>query len=284
MKLLVIMASRGNPHGLTATISSLMGLAGGKHDIVIKVGIDDDDADSLAYTPTIQIVYPNVQFVIVGRKPTLGAVLNDLARNEDADAYIPLTDRMVILTPLWDEIVANASMHFYNHVLWWTAEQGTIMPILTRKWYEASGQVFTEYFPFWFDDTWLAEVNGFVNGNAGYAIPASIWRRPGGSTKRCHDMRFWMDFFISKRQERIETAKKIGKALHLPEIYDGIHEMIKQMQGRDNFWATDWQRLEKEFGDPSEPDFSYHEAQRQAEAFMNPTDETVSRAQGGFGE
>lgn len=258
------MASRGNPDGLLAIISSLIGLSSGKHEIVIKVGIDDDDAESLSYTPTIKLVYPSVQFITLQRKTALGSIVNELALNENADVYVPLTDRMVVLTPYWDDIVANASMHFYNCILWWTCEHGTIMPIITRKWYEASGQVFTEYFPFWFDDTWLAEVNGFVNGNAGYAIPAGLWRKPGGVTKRCHDMKFWMDYFISKRPERINIAKKIAAALKLPPFYDSVSGLIEQMQIRDKFWSQDWQRMEKEFGDPSPRDETYYSAARMA--------------------
>ncbi len=263
MKLLVIMASRGNPSGLLSTITSIMNLASGKHEIIVKVGIDDDDAASLAYTPTIKNIYPSVQFVIVERKPSLGAVLNELAKGENAGAYLPLTDRMTILTPHWDDIVANASMHFYNQVLWWQMEQGCIMPIITKKWYEASGQIFTEYFPFWFDDTWLVEVSAYVHGNAGTALPVTLWRKPGGKTKRCHDMKFWMDYFIALRGERRAHAAMICQAFRLPpNLYDDrVNENVAE---RDHFWSYSWQQMEKEFGDPSPRDDTYYAAAKAA--------------------
>lgn len=283
MKLLVILASRGNPKGLLSTISSLIGLAGGKHEIVIKVGIDEDDASSLAYTPTIKNIYPDVQFITVTRKPTLGEVVNELARNENADVYVPLTDRMIVLSPLWDEIIANASMHFFNHILWWTMEQGTIMPIVTKKWYEAAGQVFTEYFPFWFDDTWIAEINGFVHGSAGFALPVMLWRKPGGITKRFHDIRFWMDFFIQTRRQRFAEASEIAAKLRLPPLVSN-ENVLNALSQRDEHWSRMWQAFEKEYGDPSEPDFTYQEAHRNAVAHLNPTEENQHRAIGGHGE
>lgn len=258
MKLLIIMASRNNPTGLLATISSLIGLSSRKHDIIIKVGIDDDDTASLAYIPAIKNIYSSVQFIIVERKPTLGAIINELAKNENADVYIPLTDRMVVLTPDWDNIIGHASMHFFNHVLWWTMPEGTIMPIITRKWYEAYEQIFTEYFPFWFDDTWLAEVNCFVHGTAGYALPVSMWRKPGGVTKRCHDMRFWMDYFIEKRAERLIQAQKVTEFFGLKDLpTENMIQANSEMQKRDSFWNYKWRDMEKEFGDSSPRDETY---------------------------
>lgn len=265
MKLLVVMASRGNPNGLMATISSLMGLATGKHDIVIKVGVDDDDAPSLAYTPTIQKVFPNVQFIIVERKPTLGAIVNELVAGETADVYIPMTDRMIALSPNWDEIIGHASLHFYKHVLWWQTEQGAIMPIIPKKFYEAYKQIFTEYFPFWFDDTWIAEVNSFVHGNCGYSLPVQLWRKPGCATKRMHDLRFWMDFFISKRSERIIQAQYVSDALGITTLSpQRLIEVTKELQSRDDFWAKDWRRQEKIFGDSVPRDETYYQAARAA--------------------
>src|SRR5262249_26741365 len=109
MKLLVVMASRDNPKGLLAVISSAMYLASGNHEIQIRIGIDKDDTSSLVYSPTIKKIYSNVEFVILERQPTLGGVVNFLAQGIEADAYIPLTDRMLIQTENWDEIIINAS-------------------------------------------------------------------------------------------------------------------------------------------------------------------------------
>ena len=285
MKLLIIMASRGNPGGLIAVITSAMYLASGKHEIKIKIALDEDDFSYEECMSFICGFYPNVEFYKNRREPTLGAIINGLAKDEIADVYLPLTDRMLIQTVDWDDIIATASMHFYNALLWWNMPQSCIMPILTKKWYEASGQIFTEYFPFWFDDTWLAEINCFVHGNSGHAIPAALYRKPGGKTKRFHDIQFWMEFFISQRANRKLHAEKIAEKLRIPPA--DTANAIVNMKTRDGWWAQNWQIFEKEFGDPSPRSEDYCIAASAAALLLSGlklSDELLHRISGGHGE
>lgn len=259
MKISILIPSRGNPKGLIAVIGALKELSSRKHEIDFWVTLDSDDTvtkkDELK--PFFDLF--DVHLIISERSQSMGAMMNNMARQvPKTDCYIPMSDRMMCLTPGWDDIIGTALQKRDDCVYWWDNEGGTVFAILPARWYKAAGQIFTEYFPFWFDDTWLAELNILVHGLPHIPLPVKCYMQRSTRTKRCRELSFWGEFFIQSRPERMEHAMRIAAALDVPMKYDlAVSNLFERF---DEHWRSNCKQMEASFFDPSEPDASYLKA------------------------
>lgn len=242
LRILVLCASRDNINGLYTVCGALSMLASGKNEI--------------EYLSNGELL------------PSLGAVWNKMASLAKPDVYALVIDRALCITPNWDMVIAEAYNSDPKRVFWWTTNHGPVIPIVPYAWKEAAGQIFTDYFPFWFDDTWLHELSALVYGLPNYMIPATCCiRKKNPMTKRLRDLRFWMDFFIAKRPERIAHAAKIREKFGLPEP---DMKPFEEWAGQETAkWDASWKIWEEVMGDKSEPDETYIAAKRRAEEFLN---------------
>ena len=242
MKISVLCASRNNKEDLRTIIGALHMLESGNNEIEYKISAEI--------------------------KPALGAVWNNIVKIASANVHVFVTDRALCITPHWDTYIADAIAQNDTRVLWWNTNAGQVIPIIPHKWLEAAGQIYSDYFPFWFDDTWLKELSALVHGLPIPVIRASCFiAKKNPMTKRMRDLRFWMDFFIAKRPERIEHAKKIREKLGLPE--PDMIPIAKWFRQEAILWDTEWRNWESLAGDKSDPDESYLIAKRNAEDFIN---------------
>lgn len=268
VRISVLIASRGNSSGLRTAIGSLDTLASGKNEINYIVACDFDDAKTQEAITRMNWDGFSIQMACGKRRASLGSAWNEAAFSSPADIYAFVIDRSIAITPLWDAYIADAFDKDDTRITWWTTNNGPLIPIVPHKWLTAAGHIFTGYFPFWFDDTWLHELSALVHGLPNYMIQASCFinKKRSPVTKRLRDLRFWMDFFISKRPERIAHAEEIRKRLGLPEPnMISIHDWFKS---NDDIWEKDWKRWEDAMGDRSEPDETYIIAKKAAEAWM----------------
>lgn len=267
LKINILCASRGNHSGLRTIIGALDALASGKHDISYVIASDIDDMKTRyfdAHTETgIQFFFSHSM-----RGTSLGAKWNEAANFMLADIYVLVTDRSLCVTPLWDVYLADAYDKDDARVTWWTTNAGPVIPIVPHKWYEAAGnKIFTDYFPFWFDDTWLQQVSALVHGLPCFLSQATCYvSKKNVTTKRFRDLRFWMDFFIAKEPERYEVATKIRAALGIP--CPDLRPIEVWFKDTYAMWDKEWQRWEQLMGDKSEPDESYLKAKKRAEEMM----------------
>lgn len=217
MKLNVIIPTRGRPYQLAAAVYSLFFCASGKHDITFCVACDDDDEPSkLAIRELRQSHLP--VFVRIGPRPeTLGSVANDLAAHWPADVYQIFADDLICITNNWDDILAKAAEQTPHGVFWMKSakEQRSLVPAVTEKWRAAAGGIFTENFPFWFDDLWLEELWVMATDDAPLELDVLVVDRPA-STHRMRDLEFWARFYHAMRSERLAHGRKVSEALGLP--------------------------------------------------------------------
>lgn len=268
LKISVLCASRKNVSNLRTIIGALDMLSSGKHDINYVVSCDWDDLQTQRAVERMVSDRLPVTMSCKQRRSCLGAAWNDAAFSSLADVYALVTDRALAVTPLWDAYIADAYGKDNTRVTWWTTNAGPVIPIVPHKWLDVVGQIYTEYFPFWFDDTWLHELSALVHGLPNFMLQASCFiYKKDPKTKRMRDLRFWMDFFIAKRQERIEHAVKIRETFGVvaPDLRP-VEEWFKQ---QDELWTREWQKWESIATDSSEPDEEYIKAKKAAEEFMN---------------
>jgi len=261
MKISVLCASRGNPSGLRTCMGALDALASGQNEIKYTIVCDEDDWETKAASVSLADSF-------IRPRGSLGGAWDYAAAKSPADVYALVTDRSLVVRPYWDVCIADAYKKDDRRVVWWTTNAGPVIPIVPEKWRQAAGQIYTDYFPFWFDDTWLQEVSAMVHGLPIYMVEAACFiHKKTPTTKRLRDLRFWMDFFIAKRPERTEHAKKIRESLGLP--MPDIEPVEKWFRSNDEMWALNWQKWEELMGDKSEPDETYIAAKKSAEEFMN---------------
>lgn len=267
MKISVLIPSRNRPLRLMDTISVAKELESGKHEVTYVVGCDDDDEKTEAACKLLQVggrvAYGKF------RRTTLGKIVNDLAAAAPADVYCSLCDDIRIQTAYWDEKIAEAVEAKPDGVFWWktSEERPATYAIVTEKWRAAAGYIFTDYFPFWFDDLWLLQLWMLAHENPWLYVDAWLEDRPY-NTQRMRDLRFWHEFYQSQRPARIAEAKRIARALGW-KVTEGFHERAAELIGTPNpAFMADIDNIEARQGDKGPPTAEYLRAKARAESLM----------------
>lgn len=253
MKIAVAIMSRGRPLSLIGVVQALHALSSGQNDVAYRVGCDDDDPMTIGACHWMRQAGLPVARRVGPRPLGLGGAAAKLLDDEpDADAGTILADDMYPLTPHWDAVIAQAAGRDPAGVWWWLGE-ATAYCIVGRRWLAAAERLYPDYFPFWFDDTWLAEVRTMATGRAPETLPIALAGRRG-PTQRCRDLEFWFRFFANRLPERIAEAKTIAGKLGLPDVADRVAEAYAARLTR---MLPHIARFTARFGDPRPPSVEY---------------------------
>jgi len=261
LQISVLIPSRGRPEGLARTIGVMRAKESGANTVRYVVGCDLDDPETIKASMGLwQEGFPALP-VVAPRGPSLGALANRLAAKHPADVYVSMGDDIVVLTDGWDAAIAEAWRAQPDGIWWWCAKNGATCAIVSEKWHAAAGRLYTDYFPFWYDDMWLIELQRYATGRVGDRI--DIWVADGGpGTHRMRDLAFWDDFFWSRRDERKADAARIAARLGWPAPkIDGLD--------LDKNPVFDAAALEAKQGDRLPPTPEYLAAYTRAKALMD---------------
>lgn len=244
---------------------SMIGKASGENEVRYVVGCDADDEQTIDLALGMWNEGLPVMPAIAARQPSLGGLVNLLAEKWRAAVYCALADDVEIITPGWDRVIADAWRADPGGVWWWCSTGEADYVIVSEKWRAAAGRIFTDYFPYWHDDGWLAEVQRYATGRIGERI--NVWvQDKARTTHRMRDLREWQEFFWSDRSraERRAEARRIRERLGLPtpENLDALD--LKRATG----W--DYEAVEAAQGAASPPTPEYLSALNRMRAIMNP--------------
>lgn len=275
MHIAVIIPSRGRPLSLKAVMVALQALSSGKHRISYTVLADRDDPDTAWYIEDVRDTIEGTKDAPTGDTLTIiqdenrliNIRENEIAPTLRADAYMPWADDLFPMAQNWDEIIAyaieQANVPAFS---WQEANDPTnhTAIVISKVWYEATGRLFPDYFPFWFADTWMKEVFQFAFGAQMPIIEQLAFGGKRGTTGNMHDLGFWFRVFAETRDERIEDARKICKAMEL--------SMPNTKEAEELFAKADMMQLravpryELQFGAGTKPPTEfYREAKARAE-------------------
>jgi len=215
------------------------------------------------------------------RGPSLGQMVNDMVEHMPADVYMSFADDVLCLTPNWDQIVAEEWEKNKKGVWWWEPalpERPVLYAIVSDEWKRAAGRVFTDYFPYWYDDLWLLSLWILATEGPMLTMPIKIMDCPMATT-RMRDLRFWHNFYISMMPERVKRAKEIAEKLGFPQS-----KLIGASVGLPNLSITDalaerlcvtpqefeesMEKIEANQGDKEPPTQSYLKAKARAEKLL----------------
>jgi glycosyltransferase involved in cell wall biosynthesis len=248
VKISVLIPSRTRIDKLRNSVTALQSLASGNHEIIYAIGCDSDDPETVHSCAGFD---DSVRAYVMNRRGSLGQIVNILSEKYPADVYCSWADDIEMLEPGWDQIVADAVSDYPDWVFFWKAKIGkvdTTYAVVPEAWRKAAGRIFTDYFPFWFDDSWLMQLWQYAKGmDAWIALDAKVRETSvlGGKTHRLHDYPFWEEFFWERDGERLEEAAKIGKVLGWPPVENpeqfrlgrGVMFTQEQLDYRSEGWA-----------------------------------------------
>ena len=270
MNILVGILSRHRLLGLAGMLGGLRTLESGAHDVRYVVLYDDDDlaTDRLMYT-FAQLHGDRIAGIYGPRPVTLGDALNKCAdfRGWNWDAFVHLVDDCVPLCVGWDVAVEN-ELKVDPLVAWKSHEDPTNPGLITfsRRWYDAAGETEPCWFPFWFGDTWVAEVHRFVTGRRLRISDVLVTSDGGhrGKTTGMRDLAFWFDFFRQTRPERLVQAGRIAQKLE-GTVLD-TDTALEEMRAWDEWQLGRIGLYERVFGNEgTEPSPRYLVARARAE-------------------
>lgn len=263
MRLNVCIASRGRANALVAVIMCMWRLRSGQNDINFIVGVDRDDDASILAAGSLVVDRLPVRVSIGARPETLGAINNRLIADAQADAYVVTTDRAFLLAPGWDEQIRVDLAAHPGRVLWLSSPQDhdPTHPVLPASYIRAVGQWSPEIFPFWFDDTWNAEIEYLAYGNI-IKIPVQFAGERGRTTN-AREIPFWSDVFDALRHRRVKQASRLR---HIKP--DDLTQRINYLDELHRANKHGAERNEARFGDDSPPSHLYLAAKARAERLL----------------
>ena len=260
MNIAILLPTRHRPRMALSVLSALDHLASGKNTIRYQVRVDEDDTQSRVMLDGIQSDIEGINVVCKPRPVTLGHATNEAAQGVHADAYAMLGDDVFPLCQHWDEGIRILIGEHDIPAFCWTEVSNPnnhTYPVLSSKWVEAVGTITSGHFPFWFDDTWLAEVYEL---SFGQPMPIVADMRVGGKrgkTQGLRDLSFWFEFFDATRSERIEWSGRIAKAFGVERDPGALCDIIARHHQRTVEQLGRCAEYEEKFGTTQPPSDQY---------------------------
>lgn len=265
MDITCIVPSRGRVRGLSALLHGMRFLESGKHRVHYAVACDDDDAATMSYCAEIK------KHILLGykagpRRQTMGDYFNEMALLMPAQVYVLANDDMLVLSDEWDDVIAKAVEETPHGVFWWTSagKQNVLVPIITEKWRQAQGGLFTSFFPFWYDDLCLAELWVMTTDRDNIILPINIIDKPRTVTHRMRELIFWQKVYNASRVLRVTQAEEIAEKLGLPKPQGSKHIAEALTDHVGNVSDERLQQIQDNQGDREPPDEAYKTAKANA--------------------
>lgn len=272
MKISILIPSRNRPRMLSASITALHEMKSGENEISYTIGWDKDDPE----TGKAISQFPNDMDVLGRNLPddivTIGGIWNTLAKwNDAADIYSCMIDDAFPITPHWDKVMVQMAKQ-YEAFSWYevSAPNNVGYPTCTKAWLDKVGCIVPEHFPYWFMDTWFAEMVWFITGNPVPVSTSLALFSKQEATQNLRDLQFWWSFFTATRPLRVLEAHKIaGNGMSLEDFTQSRLKFIALGEQRDaEFRGAKIEAIEAKRGVLGEPSSKYIAAKVAAEKFL----------------
>ena len=269
-----MICSRGNPEALQATCLGLANTARYPERLRFRIRADDDDRFTVGACARLSRRM-NLEAIIGPRPESLGAEVNRLVASVEADHYAIMGDDVQPYTLHWDLALDRTEQDLTCWALQ-HPEQPPDYPIVSKYWIKAcGGRVFTDRFPFWFDDRWLAEVGILVYGRLPPALPIGLHAHKT-RTQRMRDLPLWLEYYGVLEPERVAQAQEIadwlfalGRLGKQGFIKDKRLEQLEDMRRFHAAYTAEALRILAPLHDLAPPDPAYLRAKVRAEAHLH---------------
>lgn len=220
----ILFPTRGRPAFVEALFDSIAATVRRADLLDAWAYVDADDAPTIECFDRAASAYPFAIHAVTGPGVSNGEMHNVLRQrcSTNPGIYMYAGDKFVFRTPGWDEIVRAAFCRYPDRILLAYPKETRWMPILgafgvygflSAEWTNVLGRLFTEYFSFWFDDTWLNQVATMVQRSVTLDMEVAYQDKRHG-TRRMRNLPFWQRFFEATMDERLREADALRRAAY----------------------------------------------------------------------
>ena len=265
---------------MIGVLHSLHSLESGKNEVTYGIVCDVDDPETIGTARILQAKMP-LAYNVAERGPSLGGMVNEMSEKMPADVYLSLADDVLCMTRGWDEKIAEAVRENQNGVWWWKPadeNKPVLYAIVSEAWRKAAGRIFTDYFPYWYDDIWLLTLWILAIEGPMLTLDITIMDCPR-ETHRMRDLRFWHGFYLAMQPLRVKQAKDIalklgfpqsrivGASIGLPNL--SITEALSErLSVTPQEFEENMEKIEANQGDKNPPTPEYLKAKARAEQIL----------------
>lgn len=229
---------------LTNFLRSLERHADAPERISCYLYVDDDDLETQAFvqSPACQQFRLRLQAHVGPRTGSNGVMYNQLYQlyppQEGLVCAFP--DDYQVTTPGWDRLMDEVRERFPDEIFMGYFDANTMDPdavvlqAFGQRWLQITGGLFTDHFPYWFDDTWVGDVGELVQRKVPLGIRALPQERDY-QTQRLVRSAFWIRYYYHLLDERVAQAELLRS-----HISDGAVNTSAQLIHRDRLkrrWA-----------------------------------------------
>ena len=169
-KISLLLPTRERSKKFQRLLISLIDTCEDKNRIEILLLLDEDDKEISEYRKIInKDIFKSLKFSLNIKNLKSHAIRNNyLAKISNGDIFFPINDDMIFLSKKWDKIIDYEFSKLNNdkpNCLWISSKNIKYnylhcdYPIINRAWYDRLGYIGSEYFNFWYLDSWICDLS-----------------------------------------------------------------------------------------------------------------------------
>lgn len=167
-KISLLLPSRERSNKFKRMLNSLQSKCLNIDRVEILLLLDEDDKQIVNYKSLIENNFKNLNIKLVIKNLKTHALRNNyLASLSSGDILFPANDDMIFISNDWDHYIdkefSKIDMN-KPYCLWINSGKKynylhCDFPILNRAWYKSLGYIGSEFFNFWYLDTWICDLS-----------------------------------------------------------------------------------------------------------------------------
>ena len=166
-KISLLLPSRERSNKFTRMLDSIISTCGNISRIELLILLDTDDKEKILYEKILSDKkYSDLNHKIFINNLSSHAKRNNfLALNSVGEILFPINDDITFISRHWDKEIDNQFSKVIDkpYCLWVDSGQKYLylhsdFPIVNKEWYLKLGYIGSEYFNFWYLDTWICDL------------------------------------------------------------------------------------------------------------------------------
>ena len=168
-KISILLPSHERSKKFKRMLNSLIDTCYKSERIEILLLLDENDNELKNYLKIIKNEnYNNISIKLFIKNLKTHAIRNNyLAEKSNGDIIFPLNDDMVFVSKNWDKVIDNefSKIDYEKPYCVWIGSDikykylHSDYPIINKAWYKKLGYVGSEFFNFWYLDTWICDLS-----------------------------------------------------------------------------------------------------------------------------
>jgi len=167
-KISLLLPSRERSQKFKRMLNSLKSKCSNINRIEILLLLDEDDKEIVIYKNLIDNEFKDLNIKLIIKNLKTHAIRNNyLASISNGDILFPANDDMIFISSNWDHYIDSEFSKIDKNIpfcLWINSGKKynylhCDFPILNKAWYKSLGYIGSEFFNFWYLDTWICDLS-----------------------------------------------------------------------------------------------------------------------------